>query len=139
MDLLKWLQDWSTPLSALATLAAVIVALGIGLHGENIRKREHKERLINEIIKWAKTIIEYSNEEFVLNIDEKVDKDFPEMKSVLTSMNENTFFIRMKQSIRTEILPIGEISKNEMLISSINNLDISIGLYLRCLVKNKYL
>jgi len=39
------------------TLAAVIVALGIGvasiLHTQSLQQRERKERLLNEIIEWA--------------------------------------------------------------------------------------
>jgi len=39
------------------TLAAVIVALGIGvasiLHTQSLQKKERKERLLNEIIEWA--------------------------------------------------------------------------------------
>jgi hypothetical protein len=42
------------------TLAAVIVALGIGvasiLHTQSSQKRERKERLLNEIIEWATDI-----------------------------------------------------------------------------------
>lgn len=39
------------------TLGAVIVALGLGvasiLHTQSLKKRERKERLLNEIIEWA--------------------------------------------------------------------------------------
>jgi len=41
-------------------LAAVIVALGIGvasiLHTQRLQRKEHRERLLNEIIEWAKGI-----------------------------------------------------------------------------------
>jgi hypothetical protein len=44
------------------TLAAVIVALGIGvasiLHTQSLQKRERKERLLNEIIEWAVDVLE---------------------------------------------------------------------------------
>jgi hypothetical protein len=42
------------------TLAAVIVALGIGvasiLHTQSLQKRERKERLLNEIVEWASNV-----------------------------------------------------------------------------------
>ena len=42
------------------TLGAVIVALGIGvasiLHTRSLQKREHKDRLLNEIIEWAEDV-----------------------------------------------------------------------------------
>ncbi|MFC1929455.1 hypothetical protein ACFLW6_01110 [Chloroflexota bacterium] len=45
------LGDW-------ITLSAVLVALGIGvasiLHTQSLQKRERRERLLNEIIEWAK-------------------------------------------------------------------------------------
>ena len=40
------------------TLSAVLVALGLGvasiLHTNNLQRKERKERLLNEIIEWAK-------------------------------------------------------------------------------------
>lgn len=57
MDIGLWLKDWSTPLSAGATLAAVIVALGIGVASivqtQKLQRRERRERLLKEIISWA--------------------------------------------------------------------------------------
>jgi hypothetical protein len=57
MDIGLWLKDWSTPLGALATLAAVIVALGLGvasiIQTQRLQKIERRERLLNEIIEWA--------------------------------------------------------------------------------------
>lgn len=61
MNILKWLQDWATPLSALATLAAVIVALGLGVSSiiqtQKLQKREKRERELNEIIEWAEKVL----------------------------------------------------------------------------------
>ncbi|MFC2026608.1 hypothetical protein ACFLUX_01370 [Chloroflexota bacterium] len=45
------------------TLFAVIVALGIGiasiLHTQNLQKKEQRQKLLNEIIDWAKNITKY--------------------------------------------------------------------------------
>jgi hypothetical protein len=61
-----WLKDWATPLSALATLAAVIVALGLGvwsiIQTQRLQKKERKERLLNEIIEWVTDIQKVSLE-----------------------------------------------------------------------------
>lgn len=47
--------------SAWITLAAVVVALAIGVtsiwHTRNMQKREHRHRLLDEIIKWATDIL----------------------------------------------------------------------------------
>ncbi|MGD1119812.1 MAG: hypothetical protein ABR886_10045 [Dehalococcoidales bacterium] len=79
LDILKWIKDWATPLSAGATLVAVIVALGVGVASifqtKNIQKRERKERLINEIIDWLYEIhnssldpnIDFRNPNFITN------------------------------------------------------------------------
>jgi hypothetical protein len=60
MDIGLWLKDWATPLSAIATLAAVIVALGLGVASivqtQRLQKRERRERLLNEIIEWAEDV-----------------------------------------------------------------------------------
>jgi len=48
------------------TLGAVIVALGIGvasiLYTQYLQKKERKERLLNEVIKWAEDIRKSSSE-----------------------------------------------------------------------------
>ena len=53
------------------TLAAVIVALGIGvasiLHTQSLQKKERRERLLNEIIEWANDVAVC---EFTVNIQE---------------------------------------------------------------------
>lgn len=57
MDFGAWLKEWAVPLSAGITLLAVFVALGIGIasirHTQSLRKKERRERLLNEIIDWA--------------------------------------------------------------------------------------
>jgi hypothetical protein len=50
------------------TLAAVLVALGLGLYSliqtHNLQKRERKERLLNEIIEWAVGILKLDSDLF---------------------------------------------------------------------------
>jgi|SRR3972149_1097300 len=58
MDISLWLKDWSTPLSALATLAAVIIALGLGVasifHTQHIQKKESYLRWVIQLIEEVK-------------------------------------------------------------------------------------
>ena len=53
-------------ISSWITLAAVVVALGIGLSSliqtQRLQKRERKERLLNEIIEWATSIFDATSE-----------------------------------------------------------------------------
>jgi hypothetical protein len=137
MDIGLWLKDWSTPLSAIATLAAVIVALTIGVvslkQSQIYQKRERKERLLNEIIEWARNIIEYDNSEVLYSIDKAVEKDNPAMKSLLLSMNENTYYLQFKNMSIDVILPSANIYGHEPLISSIKSLDTYINTYLSLL------
>jgi hypothetical protein len=60
------------------TLAAVIVALGIGvasiLHTESLRKRDRRERLVTEIVNWVEDVISVTqslttNRRFELTLD----------------------------------------------------------------------
>jgi hypothetical protein len=69
------------------TLAAVIVALGIGiasiLHTQNLQKKERKERLLNEIIEWAEDIRKSSSQNILPN---KVELDSPIMQIPVQQM-----------------------------------------------------
>ena len=73
------------------TLAAVIVALGIGvasiLHTQSLQKRERKERLLNEIIEWAVSGLKLNSD--LLSFTESVRLDisivFPQTPDKLYS------------------------------------------------------
>jgi hypothetical protein len=53
IDIFKWLKDWAMPLSAGATFLLAIAAFGAIWQNHRLQKRDRKERLLNEIIKWA--------------------------------------------------------------------------------------
>ncbi len=73
MDISTWLKEWAEPLSAGATLAAVVVALGIGvasiLQTLSLQKREREERLLKEIIEWAQRVIDLIPQDVLIGID----------------------------------------------------------------------
>ncbi len=59
---MEWLKEWAQVISTGITLLAVLVALGIGVasiwNTQSLQKKERKERLLNEIIEWAKGLEE---------------------------------------------------------------------------------
>jgi len=88
------------------TLAAVIVALGLGLSSliqtHMLQKRERKERLLNEIIEWASNITKvewYKDYPSMFNIQDKeklkafMGFHLGELHSNLTSMRAQNHYI----------------------------------------------
>jgi len=83
------------------TLGAVIVALGLGLYSliqtHKLQKRERRERLLNEIIEWAKDIHKSSLEIDIPFIDMSRIREL-EMQSYPPSFIEN-----MKEGVKNQI------------------------------------
>jgi hypothetical protein len=53
MDFGTWLKEWAVPLSAGATFLLALAAFWAIWQNYQFKKRERKERLLNEIIDWA--------------------------------------------------------------------------------------
>jgi len=54
--ILEWIKEWALPLSAGATLVLAIAAFLAIWQNRNLQKKERKERLLNEIIEWARDV-----------------------------------------------------------------------------------
>jgi hypothetical protein len=123
----------------IASFLVAAIALGLGvisyIQTNNIKKRERKERRLNEIIEWARNIIEYDNREVMEGIDRTVDKDNPAMKSLLLSMSENNYFIQFKNTCINVVIPTANNIDHESLISSIISINEDIKTYLDLLGK----
>ena len=52
--ILEWIKEWALPLSAGATLVLAIAAFLAIWQNRSLQIRERRERLLNEIIEWAK-------------------------------------------------------------------------------------
>lgn len=50
---MEWLREWALPLSAGATFLLALAASWAIWQNHSLRKKERKERLLNEIIEWA--------------------------------------------------------------------------------------
>jgi hypothetical protein len=134
MDIGLWLKDWSTPLSALATFIAVIVALGIGvasiLYSQRLQRKERKEKLLNEVIEWAREITKHRFEKSLKELLQVTDSaghtsykkslqfvhaDIVEYKEIFASLEiQSHYVIKITLSFGAELHNIAQTLRGEI-------------------------
>ena len=132
-----------------SAISAILIAVFAGFQiVENRRLREEsnafkqierREKQLDNIIQWAKNIIEYDSTETLENIDNMIEDDNPAMKSLSLSMSANKDFIRFRNNGNDVVLPIASIFGSESLIYSISLLTKQLDSYLNMLGKEQIL
>ena len=122
--------DWITLISAmivgLATMAAVVVALGIGLASlwqtQSLQKRERKERLLNEIIEWATETIEWDIEKDYFAEKQLKEAEKPLMVILMQIFRLRDGYFRSKQRGKLILIPLSLGLKQKSLIDGMEGL-----------------
>lgn len=122
------------------TLAAVIVALGLGLASllqtQFLQKRERKERLLNEIIDWATDISKHGAELNFILLAAQIDEepwgklDIPTIQSDLRDLMQRCDYILYITGNNDSLILAANKIKEEVVwfLNSMDNLFIKIRL-----------
>jgi len=108
------------------TLAAVVVALGIGvasiLHTQSLQKQERKERLLNEIIEWATETIEWDIEKDYFTEKRLREADKPLLVILMQLIRLSEGFRSFKRKGQLILRPLALVFKHQPLTDFMDEL-----------------